>query len=191
MAKITDRIEGYADMTAEEKLKALEDLELEDNAAELERYKKAVSKASSEAAEWKRKHNSLLSEEEQRKQEQADSLAQMQTELEQLRKEKLVSEYTAKFIGQGYEEALAKESANYLSEGNMEKVFANNQKFLESFAQKLKGELLKDTPRPPAGDGTAANKMTLKKLKTLSDAEYAAFAAEHPEEYKALYEKGD
>ena len=55
MAKIdTSKIEGYADMSAEDKLKALEAFEYEDNAAELERQKNALSKANSEAAEWKR-----------------------------------------------------------------------------------------------------------------------------------------
>ena len=45
MAKITDRIAGYAEMSAEDKLKALEALEEADNSAELERMKNAVSKA--------------------------------------------------------------------------------------------------------------------------------------------------
>lgn len=57
MAKIdTSKITGYAEMSAEDKLKALEAFEYEDNAAELEKQKAAVSKANSEAAEWKRKH---------------------------------------------------------------------------------------------------------------------------------------
>ena len=61
MAKIdTSKITGYAEMSAEDKLKALEAFEYEDNAAELEKQKAAVSKANSEAAEWKRKHNALL-----------------------------------------------------------------------------------------------------------------------------------
>ena len=82
MAKIdTSKIDGYADMSAEDKLKALESFEYEDNAAELERQKNALSKANSEAAEWKRKHNALLSEDEKKKQEDADKLAQMEKEL--------------------------------------------------------------------------------------------------------------
>lgn len=58
MAKIdTSKIEGYAEMTPEQKLAALEGFEYEDNSAELEKQKNALSKANSEAAEWKRKHN--------------------------------------------------------------------------------------------------------------------------------------
>ena len=79
MAKIdTSKIEGYAEMTPEQKLAALEGFEYEDNSAELEKQKNALSKANSEAAEWKRKHNALLSEEEKKKQDEAQRLQDAQ-----------------------------------------------------------------------------------------------------------------
>ena len=60
MAKIDiTKIEGYDKMTPEEKLAALEAFEYEDNFSELEKYKNAASKANSEAAEWRKKHNSM------------------------------------------------------------------------------------------------------------------------------------
>jgi myosin heavy subunit len=190
MAKIdTSKIKGYEDMSAEDKIKALEELEYEDHAAEVERLRTANSKANSEAAEWKRKYNDQLSEEEKKKQEDADNLAKMQQELDELRRDKTVSEYKAKYIAQGYSEDLAAETAKALSEGDTAKVFANQQKFLEEYAKKIKADALKDTPKPPAGDGSDG--MTLKKLKGLSDEEYNKFAVEHPDEYKALYEKGE
>ena len=190
MAKITDRIAGYAEMSAEDKLKALEDLEEADNSAELERMKNAVSKANSEAAAWKKKHNELLGEEERKKQEQADHLAQVEKELADLRKEKTVSEYAARFLGMGYEESLAKETAQAMADGDTEKVFANQVKFNDALKKSAIADKLKNTPRPGVGsDGGSV--MTLKKLRTLSDEEYEKFATEHPEEYKALYEEGE
>ena len=75
MAKIdVSSIDGYENMTAEEKIKTLEAFEYNDNSTELEKYKSAASKANSEAASWKKKHNELLSEDERKKQEQADSM---------------------------------------------------------------------------------------------------------------------
>lgn len=190
MAKIdTSKIPGYAEMSLDDKLKALEAFEYEDNAAELERLKGAVSKANSEAASWKKKHNELLTEDERKKQEDADALANMKKELDELRKDKTVSEYKAKLIAQGYEEALASDTAQAMVDGDTAKVFANQGKFLEDYAKKVKADELKKTPKPPAGDG--ADGMTLEKLRKLSDAEYNKFATEHPEEYKALYEKGE
>ena len=155
MVKIdTSKIEGYADMTPEQKLAALEGYEYEDNAAELEKQKNALSKANSEAAEWKRKHNALLSEEEKKKQEDADKLAQMEQELADLRKAKTVSEYKAKFVAQGYDETLAEETAQAYADGDSAKVFANQSKFLEEYAKKVKADALKKTPKPTPGAGS-------------------------------------
>ena len=155
MAKIdTSKIEGYADMTPEQKLAALEGYEYEDNAAELEKQKNALSKANSEAAEWKRKHNALLSEEEKKKQEDADKLAQMEQELADLRKAKTVSEYKAKFVAQGYDETLAEETAQAYADGDSAKVFANQSKFLEEYVKKVKADALKKTPKPTPGAGS-------------------------------------
>lgn len=154
MAKIdTSTINGYESMTTDEKIKALEEFEYNDNSTELERYKAAASKANSEAASWKKKHNELLSEDERKKQEQADSLAQMQSELEELRTSKKISEYKAKFVAQGYDEALAEDTAKAMAAGNSEKVFANNQKFLDDYAKRVKADALKKTPRPTPGQG--------------------------------------
>lgn len=158
MAKIdTSKIEGYANMTPEQKLAALEGFEYEDNSAELEKQKNALSKANSEAAEWKRKHNALLSEEEKKKQEDADKLAQMEQELADLRKGKTVSEYKAKFVAQGYDEALAEETAKALADGDSAKVFANQSKFLEEYAKKVKADAIKKTPKPGAGAGSGSD----------------------------------
>ncbi len=152
MPKIdTSLIEGYAEMTPEQKLAALEGYEYEDHSEELERQKAAVTKANGEAAEWKRKHTALLSEDEKKKQEDADKLASMEEELAELRKGKVVSDYKAKFVAQGYSEELADETAKALADGDMTKVFANQQKFLADYAKGVKAEALKGTPKPPAG----------------------------------------
>ena len=156
MAKIdTSKIPGYAEMSAEDKLKALEAFEYDDNAAEVERLKGAVSKANSEAASWKKKHNELLTEDERKKQEDADALANMKKELDELRKDKTVSEFKAKLIAQGYDEALASDTAQAMADGDTAKVFANQGKFLEDYAKKVKADAMKKTPKPPAGDGSS------------------------------------
>lgn len=152
MPKIdTSKIEGYAEMTPEQKLAALEGYEYEDHSEELERQKAAVTKANGEAAEWKRKHTALLSEDEKKKQEDADKLASMEEELAELRKGKVVSDYKAKFVAQGYSEELADETAKALADGDMTKVFANQQKFLVDYVKGVKAGALKGTPKPPAG----------------------------------------
>lgn len=154
MAKIdTSKIEGYATMTPEQKIAALEAVEFEDNAAEVERYKNAASKANSEAAEWKKKHNALLSEEEQKKQENEEELTSLRKKVEEMEKEKLVAGHKAQFLALGYDEALATETAQAMADGETAKVFANHKKFLESHDKAYKAKLMGDTSTPPAGNG--------------------------------------
>lgn len=167
MAKIdTSTIEGYSEMTAEEKLAALENFEYEDNLAEVQKYKNAASKANSQAAELKRKHEQLLSEEDKARLEKETKLQELSEELETLRKEKTVSAYKAKFLAIGYDETLAEETANAMADGDTDKVFANQQKFIESHDKAMKVERLKNTSRPPAGEaGKALTKDEIMKIK--------------------------
>lgn len=186
MAKIdVTKIDGYENMTPEEKLEALESFEYEDNSAELERYKSAVTKANSEAADWKKKHNALLSDEEQRNASRDEELNAVRSELEELKREKLVSGYKNSYLTMGYDEALADSTAKALAEGNMEAVFANQKKFLETQKKAIKKEILGDTPTPPAGEG--GDTMTLDKLKKMTQSERYEYSTSHPEEYKKLY----
>ena len=67
------KIEGYSEMSAEEKLAALESYTIPDPDYTGYVKKDAFDKAASEAAEWKRKHNALLSEEEQKRLIEKDS----------------------------------------------------------------------------------------------------------------------
>jgi hypothetical protein len=190
MAKIdVTKIEGYENMTPEEKLAALEAFEYEDNASELERYKNAASKANSEASEWKKKHNALLTAEDKEKQEKDEELNNLRTEIAELKKKDAVSTYKAKFLGLGYEETLAEDTANALAEGDMDKVFANQKKHNESREKTIKADLLKKTPTPPAGGG--GDTMTLDKLKKMSSQERYEYSVAHPEEYKNLYNGGN
>lgn len=156
----TANIEGYADMTPEQKVAALEAYQYEDNAAELERLKNANSKANSEAAEWKRKHNALLDEdgkkklaEEEEKAAEAQKYADLEAKFNALTKKTTISEYTVKYLAQGYDEKLAKETAEALANGEMDKVFANGEKHKAALEAKIKAELMKSDPKPGAGDG--------------------------------------
>ena len=156
MAKIdTKLITGYEQMTLEQKVAALEAYNHPDPDYSGYVKKDLYDKAASDAASWKKKHNELLTEDERKKQEDADALADMKKELDELRKEKTISEYKAKLIAQGYDEALASDTAQAMADGDTAKVFANQGKFLEDYAKKVKADAMKKTPKPPAGDGSS------------------------------------
>lgn len=192
----TASIEGYADMTPEEKIAALEAFEYEDANEEIDKYKKAVSKANSEAAEnkrkaaeWKTKHDSLLSDEEKKQQEANDLQEKMQKELEELRKEKTISGLKAQFLALGYDEALAGESAQAMADGKTDVVFENSKKFIAAHDKTFKASLMDDTPGPKSG-GEKHKTLTSEQFDEMSYEELAKFKAENPDAYDAFM-KGD
>ena len=187
MAKIDfSKIEGYESMTVEEKLAALEAMELPDSAeGEVARLKAAVDKATSEAAGYKKQLRERMSEEEAAKAKAAEDMASVMAELENLRAEKAVSEYTAQFMGIGYDEALAKATTQAIQKGDMAAMFKNHAKFVVEQEKALRAELLKGTPAPPAGDG--AKGVTKEMFSKMTLLEKQKFAQENPEQYKEIY----
>lgn len=177
-------------MTVEEIESALKDISLlDDNSAELERLKNALSKSNSEAADYKKQLREKMSEDEQKKQKEQEERDTMQKELEALRRESLVSKNKSRLIALGYEEALADETAEAMADGKIEKVFANQKKHLEAFEKKVRAEALKNTPKP-TGDGDGKT-ITLKDFRAMSPADRLKFSREHPDEYKELYTGGN
>ena len=164
------KVKGYReDMTAEEKLSLLENMDTDPNpqpdpepdpaptpskapSREGMISKAQFDKVSKELAAAKRQLRAKMTndeiEEERRRQEQED----MKLELETLRKEKTVSNHKASFLSQGYDEALADEAANAMADGDMETVFAVMRKHSVNAEKALRAKILKETPVPPAGD---------------------------------------
>lgn len=186
MAKIdTSRIEGYAGMTAEQKLSILEGFEYDDGSAEIERYKNAASKANSEAAEWKKKHNALLSEDEQSRAAAEEELTTLRNRVSELEEKELISSYKASLLSLGYEESLANATAIALANGEMDKVFTNLKKHHTAMEKTIREAAMKETPKPQGGN--SSNAMTKEKLRQMSPEDRYAFSVEHPDEYKEIY----
>lgn len=186
MAKIdVTKIEGYAEMSAEDKLKALEAYDVPDPDYSGFVTKEQFDKTASELAAKKKELRDKLTDDEAAKQKEQEERESMQKELDALRRESVVSKNKARLIALGYEEALADETAEAMADGKIEKVFANQKKHLEAFEKKVRAEALKNTPKPtPDGDGKT---MTLKTLREMSPADRLKFSQEHPDEYKELY----
>ena len=157
MAKIdVSKIEGFSEMTAEQKLAALAAYEIP--APDYSGYvkKDVYDKATSDLAEWKRKHNALLSEEDKKKQENEEELTTLRKRVEEMEKEKLISGHKARFLALGYDETLADETAKAMANGETDKVFANQKKFLETHDKAYKAQLMGQTSTPPAGSSAGS-----------------------------------
>lgn len=169
-------VEGYReDMTAEEKLSLLENkpdnsasqgIQQPDNSPEEpEEPKKPAAKPganyvpkalydklASEHAALKKQHRASMSEEDQREADRQAAQEEMQRELEDLRREKKLTGYKAAYLSMGYDEELASETAEAMVEGDTDTMFANLKKHSAALEKSLRAQILKETPRTPAGE---------------------------------------
>lgn len=131
----TTKIEGYADMSPEQKLAALEGYDVEvpgPDTSEIQRLKEAVSRANSEAADYKKQLRAKQTDDEAKAAEDAKAREAMQQELESLRRDKAIGAYQAKFLELGYDAADAADAAKALQAGDFDKVFAVQAAFIDA-----------------------------------------------------------
>jgi hypothetical protein len=118
---------------------------------ELEKLKAALSRANSEAAEYKRALREKQTEKERADAERAEADKALRDELETLRKEKRVSDYTGKCLALNMDADLAGKTANALADGNMDSVFECLKAFVEATVTRLNNEALNRQPGLSAG----------------------------------------
>lgn len=149
MAIDVSKIDGYTEMTAEEKVAALEQYEMD-----LSGYvkKDIADKYASEAADYKRKLKTKMTDEEAAREKEAAERQAMMEELETLKRDKQVSDNISKLLALGYDKEIAEKSASALADGDVRSFFELQGKHQESMVKALKAELMKQMPKPPASD---------------------------------------
>ena len=167
--------DAYKDgMTIEEINAALEGVELPtDNSAEIERLKNALSKSNSEAADFKKQLREKMTAEEAKAKEEADKLADLQSKYDALFKESTIAKNKARLLGLGYDDALASEVAEAMTEGDTDKVFAAQKKHIEAVEKKIRADILKDTPKPTGGSGKAKSADDILKITDIAERQAA------------------
>ena len=132
--------------------------------AEVEKLKAALSKANSEAAEYKRALREKQTEQERAEAERLENEKAMRDELETLRKEKTVTEYTNKALEAGFDADMAAQAANAMADGDMNAVFDCLKAFVEATKTRLENEALNRQPGlstgvPPTKNTTIDSEM--------------------------------
>ena len=149
MAKVTTRIEGYADMTAEEKLKALEELEIEapkDNHETVEKLQAALNAASADASRWKKELREKQTEAERAEAERAEREKAVEDELRTLRRDKTVSGFVAQYLALGYTQELALRAAEATADNDAATLMSCQQDFLAAKTKELEAAALNKQP---------------------------------------------
>ena len=146
----TAKIENYETMSAEDKLKALEEYEFETPAPkendEVTKLKAALSRANSESAEWKRQFREKQTEAERAEAERKEREAAVEDELRTLRRDKSVSGYVAQYLALGYTQELALKAAEATADNDAATIMSCQQEYIEAKTKELEAAALNKQP---------------------------------------------
>ena len=132
--------------------------------AEVEKLKAALSKANGEAAEYKRQLREKQSEAERAEADRLEQEQKMRDELESLRKDKAISDYTNRALEIGFDADTAVQAATAMANGDMDAMFDALKAFVEVTTTRLNNEALNRQPGlstgvPPTKNTTADSDM--------------------------------
>ena len=146
------------------------------------KLKKLLSEANSQAAEFKKKYNSTLSEQQQKELEAEEAKKSLMEELDKYKHAKEVSEASAQFIEMGMDKSFADDTAENLTSGKYNDVIKNYKTFftqrLEDEKKNTKATLMDSFNKPKAGSGNEV--MTKEKFEKLSYSDQLEYAKINP-----------
>ena len=143
-------------MTLEDVTTALAGITLPDG-KEIDRLKNAVNKATSEAANFRREKEELEKKLNAGDATHSTQVAELQKTIETMQRKSDIADYKATLISQGYEAALAEETAVAMVDKDFAKILENQQKFLQAHDQAMTAKRMKDNPRPGASGNNGNN----------------------------------
>ena len=164
MAKVkldTSRINGWDDLSAEDKVKALLEQEIEveqTETADAIKLKNALNKACEEAASYKKALREKQSEAERAEADRAEQYKALQDELASYRNKERISSYKAQLMAAGIDPDTADLMAKSLPEGVSDEYFQATKSFLD--AQRKNAEIAALGKQPSLSVGTPPTGMT-------------------------------
>lgn len=149
MSYLSDLLgEAYKEGMTEEEISAALEGKKSSSDAEMNRLKNALTKANSEAAEWKKKVREYQTDEEAKAAAQKEEFEKIMQENADLKRAANISDKKAKLISLGYDEKAADETAVAMIDGDLEKVIANQAVFLEAQKKSAVADQMRKTARP-------------------------------------------
>ena len=153
MSYLSDLLgKAYKEGMTEDEISAALETVGQGNEAEVNRLKSALSKANSEAADYKKQLRTKQTDDEAAAAAQKEEHDRLVQENADLKRSMALSERKAKLLAMGYDESLADETAAAMVDGDMDKVMANQSKYLEVQKKNIQADAMRKTPRPAAGD---------------------------------------
>ena len=132
------------------------------------KLKRAMDKASSEAADYKKKYNATLSEKEQADLEKAEAQARRDERLAELERENSIHKFTESYLDLGYDKESAISAATAQVDNDVDTLFKLQKKILDEKIQAKEQELIKSIPRAKTG---VYSSMTREQIMAITDRE--------------------
>ena len=132
------------------------------------KMKRAFDKASSEAADYKKKYNATLSEKEQADMQKAEEQARRDERLAELERENSIHKFTEQFLDLGYDKESAIAAATAQVDNDVDTLFKLQKKIIDEKVLAKEQEMYKSIPR--AKTGTYAS-MTKEQIMAIPDRE--------------------
>ena len=165
MSYLSDLLgKAYKEGMTEDEISAALETVGQGNEAEVNRLKAALSKANSEAADYKKQLRTKQTDDEAAAAAQKEEHDRLVQENADLKRSMALSERKAKLLAMGYDESLADETAAAMVDGDMDKVMANQSKYLEVQKKNIQADAMRKTPRPAAGDDATGSVDYAKKI---------------------------
>lgn len=183
-------IELNENLTEEDLVSAIQaKLSAADGAESEKTLKNMISKRNSEIADLKNKLKERMTAEEQAEAERVERINSLEAEVATYRREKDINAQYADYIGLGFGEDLALETATALVDGDLRKVTTNLKSFVTGLVQDTQKQTLANAMKNiSAPEGGNASKVYNKEdLRKMNGAERYKFYQEHPEEYAQIY----
>lgn len=172
MSYLSDLLgEAYKEGMTEEEISAALEGKKSSGEAEMNRLKNALTKANSEAAEWKKKVREYQTDEEAKAAAQKEEMEKIIQENADLKRAANISDKKAKLISLGYDEKAADETAIAMIDGDLEKVIANQAVFLEAQKKNAVADQMRKTPKPNGNGSDGDNVSNQDYDKLISEAQ--------------------
>lgn len=115
------------------------------------KLKRASERANSEAADYKKKYNATLSEQERASQEKAEEQARRDERLAELERENSIHRFTESYLDLGYDKESAIAAATAQVDNDVDTLFKLQKKVIDEKVLAKEQELIKDIPRAKTG----------------------------------------
>lgn len=151
----TAKIENYENLSVEDKIKALEEYEIDiptpKESEEVTKLKTALSKANSDAADWKRQFREKQTEQERAEAERKEREQAVEEELRVLRRDKTIAGYVNSCLALGYDKELAQRAATAMADNDAAEIMNCQQEFLAVKQKELEMAALNKQPTLSVG----------------------------------------